>query len=154
MVSGRAAYVSAGAALVFALNPRNWDNAGAPAWTPGDVIQHLKTSASMVHDLRLACVGGRRLNLRRAVYGPLRVLAPAAGAAVPAGIPFNITWTLRYNNPKFQRVKIEFSRTGTDPTLARPGTLYCPLLCWFRAWRTPRGRPRSLPRWSATQAGS
>jgi subtilisin family serine protease len=113
--SAAAAYVSAGAALVFALNPLNWDNAGAPAWTPGDVIQHLKTSASTVHDLRPACVGGRRLNLRRAVYGPLRVVSPAAGAAVPAGIPVNITWTLRYTNPKFQRVKIEFTRTGTDP---------------------------------------
>jgi subtilisin family serine protease len=108
--SPAAAYVSAGAALVFALNPQNWDGAGAPAWKPADVIRHLIASADIVEDLKLACIGGKRLNLRRAVYGPLHITAPAEGATVHVGTPTNITWTNEYSNPSFTQVKIEFSK--------------------------------------------
>src|SRR5215813_4006017 len=52
--SAAAAYVSAGAALVFALNP---------GWQARDVVRHLRRSADRVPQLRGACVGGRRLNL-------------------------------------------------------------------------------------------
>ena len=97
------AYVSAGAALVFALNP---------GWQPADVVQHLITSADVIQDLMIACIGGRRLNLSRAVYGPLSVVTPAAGANLVAGNPFNITWNIAYDNPKFANVNIEFSNGG------------------------------------------
>jgi subtilisin family serine protease len=149
--SPAAAYVSSGAALVFALNPQNWDGAGAPCWTPHDVAQHLKASANTIQGLKLACIGGKRLNLRRAVYGPLRITAPVAGATLTAGLPSNITWALRYNNPKFTRVKIEFSATGNAPY-----TQLSPLLGWPIGapfpWtpnpltdKTPNGRIRITP---------
>jgi subtilisin family serine protease len=148
--SPAAAYVSAGAALVFALNPQNWDGAGAPCWTPHDVAQHLKASGNTIQGLRLACIHGKRLNLRRAVYGPLRITAPAAGAVFTAGLPNNITWTLRYNNPKFTRVKIEFSTTGNPPyTLLSPpaGSPIGAPFMWTptAADKTPNGRIRITP---------
>ena len=108
--SPAAALVSAGAALVFALNPQNWDGAGAAAWTPADVIQHLAASADTIEDLKLACIGGKRLNLGRAVYGPLHVTAPTEGATVHVGVPTIITWTNEYTNPSFTQVKVEFSK--------------------------------------------
>jgi subtilisin family serine protease len=97
------AYVSAGAALVFALNP---------GWQPNDVVQHLTASADVIPGLTIACIGGRRLNLRRAIYGPLSVVTPAAGVNLVAGNPFNITWNVQYNNPSFNQVDIAFSNGG------------------------------------------
>jgi hypothetical protein len=119
--SPAAAYVSAGAALVFALNPQNWNGAGAPAWKPADVIQHLIASADVVEDLKLACIGGKRLNLRRAVYGPLHITAPSEGNTVTVGVTTNITWTNEYINPSFTQVKIEFSKDDGATYGALPG---------------------------------
>ena len=96
--SAAAAHVSAGAALVFALNPH---------WQPAHVVQHLTTSADLCPRLSMVCVQGRRLNLARAVGGPLRVLSPGAGA-VPAAAATNITWAVGYNNPAFAQVRIDF----------------------------------------------
>jgi len=102
--SAAAAYVSAGAALAFALN--------RPNWTALDVTQHLTASADTIEGLKLACIGGKRLNLARAVYGPLHITAPVAGAILVAGNPFNITWNVQYNNPLFNQVDIAFSNGG------------------------------------------
>jgi subtilisin family serine protease len=98
--SAAAAYVSAGAALVLALNP---------GWAAHDVVQHLLASAVTCKNLRLACIGGKRLDLGRAVYGPLHLDAPAADAALPAGALTNITWTTDYDNPKFTQVAVTFT---------------------------------------------
>jgi subtilisin family serine protease len=106
--SAAAAYVSSGAALMFALHPANWDGAGAPAWTPGDVVQHLKASADTIDHLKIACIGGKRLNLGRAVYGPLRMIAPGQDDELNVGVTTVIAWSNKYNNPKFTKVKIEF----------------------------------------------
>jgi subtilisin family serine protease len=110
--SPAAAYVSAGAALVFALNP---------GWQPADVVQHLTSSADVIQDLMIACIGGRRLNLSRAVYGPLQVVTPGAGAILVAGNPFNITWNVQYNNPLFNQVDIAFSNGGGPYVLLAAG---------------------------------
>ncbi|MEA2814634.1 MAG: serine protease [Rhodospirillaceae bacterium] len=119
--SPAAAYVSSGAALIFALNPFNWDGAGAAAWTPVDVAQHLKASAETIEDLKIACIGGKRLNLARAVYGPLRITAPVQGAILGNGVMTNIVWTTDYTNPKFTNVKIEYSKDdGTNWTQLAP----------------------------------
>jgi subtilisin family serine protease len=107
--SAAAAYVSAGAALVFSLNP---------GWQPADVVQHLTTSADVIQDLMIACIGGRRLSLSRAVYGPLRITAPAAGAILPAAAPTNITWNVDYNNPRFVQAGLEFVEQGGGPVHA------------------------------------
>jgi len=113
--SASAAFVSAGAALVFALNP---------AWTPRQVIQHLTAAADVVAGLRLACVGGRRLNLRRAVYGPIVILAPLSGTSLPAGQQAQIRWGNEYTNPDFTDVAIDFSKddgvTWTPLTASTP----------------------------------
>jgi subtilisin family serine protease len=98
--SAAAAYASAGAALVFALNP---------SWTPQDVVQHLKASADTIEDLKLACIGGKRLNLGRAVYGPLHITAPLAGDTLSLAATNTITWTNDYSNPGLSAVRIEFS---------------------------------------------
>jgi thermitase len=99
--SPAAAFASAGAALVLALNP---------GWTHRDVVQHLIASADTIETLTLACIGGKRLNLKRAVYGPLRVTAPMAAAILHEGVMTNIVWTTDYTNPKFSNVKIEYSK--------------------------------------------
>ncbi len=103
--SAAAAYVSAGAALVFALNP---------SWTSQAVVQHLLASAVTCKNLMLACIGGKRLSLGRAVYGPLKLTAPVAGAALPANVPANIAWTIDYINPMFAQVTIIFTDQATS----------------------------------------
>ena len=113
--SAAAAYVSSGAALVFALHPPNWNSAGAAAWTPRDVVQHLKASADTIEDLKLACIDGKRLNIGRAVYGPIRVTAPAAGAVLAVNAFHDIAWSLQYTNPKFTHVRIDYAVMATGP---------------------------------------
>jgi subtilisin family serine protease len=103
--SAAAAYVSAGAALVFALNP---------SWTSQEVVQHLLASAVTRKNLTLACIGGKRLSLGRAVYGPLKLTAPVKGASLPATTPANIAWTVDYNNPKLAQVSITFTDQVTS----------------------------------------
>ncbi len=101
--SASAALVSAGAALVYALNP---------GWQAAEVIQHLKDSADKLASLALVCEDGNRLNIRRAVLGPLHVAAPRPGARLRAGTTSTIRWTNDYPSAKLGRVKIEFSIDG------------------------------------------
>jgi subtilisin family serine protease len=112
-----AAFVSAGAALTFALNP---------TWTPREVIDHLTASADIVPGLKLACVNGRRLNLKSAVYGPLVVTAPRAGDVLHAGTGTTIHWRNDYTNPNFTDVEIAFSKddgaTWSTLVAATPNT--------------------------------
>jgi subtilisin family serine protease len=99
--SAAAAFGSSAAALVLARNPD---------WGPAEVIQHLKDSADKLASLALVCSAGNRLNIRRAVEGPLSVAAPAAGATVPVGPAVTaIRWANEYKSFRFDKVKIEFS---------------------------------------------
>jgi subtilisin family serine protease len=138
--SAAAAFVSAAAALVFALNP---------GWTPKEVIEHLKASADALPGLMVVCTGGKRLNLRRAVYGPLIITAPLQGDSLPAGVNTNITWTNEYSNPNFNKVKIEFSMDdgATYPTVVVASTNNDGLFKWkpLAADKTPTGRLRITP---------
>jgi subtilisin family serine protease len=123
--SPAAAFASAGAALVLALNP---------GWTHRDVVQHLIASADTIETLKLACIGGKRLNLKRAVYGPLHITAPAGGATLSRSATNFITWTNDYSNPALSAVRIEFSTNNfaTPPTTLAPtwsisaGAFPCP----------------------------
>jgi subtilisin family serine protease len=110
--SAAAAFVSSAAALVFALNPPNWDGAGAQGWRPKDVIEHLRASADEKDGLKLACRGGKRLNIARAVYGPLTLTAPTAGTTLVVNVATVITWTVAYSNPRFVNVRVEFITTA------------------------------------------
>jgi subtilisin family serine protease len=109
--SAATAFASSAAALVVALNPR---------WTPLEVIQHLKDSADKLASLALVCEGGNRLNIRRAVEGPLRLVAPADGATVKAGQSTAIRWANAYKSARLGKVKIEFS---PDDGATWPATL-------------------------------
>src|SRR6266545_115191 len=110
--SAATAFVSSAAALVFALNPPNWDNAGAPGWRPRDVIRHLLASAETKDGLMLACRNGKRLHIAGAVYGPLSLTAPAAGDTLVVNVATAITWTVTYDNPDFTHVRVEFITTA------------------------------------------
>ncbi len=129
--SAAAAYVSAGAALMFALNRPNWDGLGAPRWKPADVIRQLLASADTVRRLDRACIGGKRLNLKRAVYGPLRITAPADGATLNRGAATAIVWANDYANASFGNVRIEVSKdrlasVQSSFVAGNTGTFPCP----------------------------
>jgi len=89
-------------------------------WGPGDVIQHLKDSADKLASLALVCSEGNRLNIRRAVEGPLSIVAPADGATLKAGQSTAIRWANAYKSAKLAQVKIEFS---PDDGATWPATL-------------------------------
>lgn len=141
--SPASAFVSAGAALVFALHPAHWDGANASAWRPADVVQHLHASAVTVEGLKPLCAGGKRLHLARAVYGPLQVTAPGLDDELPVNTNTFITWRNKYPNPRFTKVKIEFSKddgvtyTTLDPTTNNDGQ-------W--KWKPAAGDATSLGR--------
>jgi hypothetical protein len=80
-----------------------------PGWTADEVLDQLKASADHVPALDPVCKGGRRLNLRAAVTGPLHVTSPAAGDTLHAGTFTFVRWTSDYDNPNFNKVKIELS---------------------------------------------
>src|SRR5258708_8495875 len=65
--SAAAAFVSSGAALIFALNP---------TWQAAEVAQHLLDSSDKFHGLNHLCLDGNRLHLRLPLYVPLHVTAP------------------------------------------------------------------------------
>jgi hypothetical protein len=62
-------------------------------------------------------VGGKRLNIARAVYGPLTLTAPAAAATLVVGVAATITWTVAYDNPKLTHVRVDFITTGNTHQL-------------------------------------
>lgn len=133
--SPAAAYASAAAALVFALNP---------AWKPGDVVQHLRASARTIDALRPACRDGKRLDIGRAVYGPLRIDAPRAGDELPVNQAAPIVWSNRYINTDFTRVKIEFD-DGTGWAVVVASTANDGVFSWTPANATATGRIRLTP---------
>jgi len=133
--SPAAAYASAAAALVFALNP---------AWKPVDVVQHLTASARTVDALRLACLNGKRLDIGRAVYGPLRILSPRAGDELPVNQAAPIVWSNSYSNARFTKVKIEF-HDGTNWTVVKASTPNDGFFSWTPANATATGRIRLTP---------
>ena len=108
--SAATAFVSAGAALVLALNP---------TWKPRRVITHLLASAEVCPQLATTCLGGKRLSLGRAVNGPLTVTAPAAGATATVGVVTRISWSNAYMNPDLDKVRIELIKgDGTVKVLS------------------------------------
>ena len=87
--SAAAAFASSAAALVVALNP---------TWGPLEVIQHLKDFGRQAASLALVCTDGNRLNIRRAVEGPITIVAPAEGASLQAGKSTAIRWANDYKS--------------------------------------------------------
>lgn len=133
--SPAAAFVSAGAALVWALNP---------GWTADKVVQHLKASADRIATLKLACINGKRLNLKRAVYGPLNVTTPPEGDVVEVDVDTaNITWTSAYSNPSLNSVTLSFV---ASTTLQEYALATVPLTPSTFAWTPKTSDPLPLVR--------
>jgi hypothetical protein len=140
--SASAAFVSSGAALLLALNPR---------WRFKELREHLLESADVVEALKIACVDGKRLNLKRAVFGPIKIIAPAQGDVLRVGSPTRVTWSLDYDNKFFKKVKIQFSMddgaTYLDPPLDDQTNIGAGRFRWVPqiADRTNTGRLRITP---------
>ena len=103
--SAAAALVTSAAALLKSIDP---------AWTPQDLRDHLTASGDPLPDApiyRRRLLGGR-LNLERAVCGPLRVLDPHAGLAWQIGTLVDVKWQRRYATPGCQTLRIRLSTDG------------------------------------------
>ena len=104
----------------------------------------LTASARTVDALRLACLDGKRLDIGRAVYGPLRILSPRAGDELPVSQAANIVWSNSYSNARFDKVKIEFDG-GTGWTVIKASTANDGVFSWTPASVTATGRIRLTP---------
>ncbi len=80
-----------------------------PGWPPADGIQHVQASADKLDSRKLVCTDGNRLNLCRAVEGPLSLVAPADGAILHVARLTPIRWANAYPSARLDKVKIEFS---------------------------------------------
>jgi thermitase len=96
-----AAHASGAAALLLAI-----DN-----WTPLEIRQHLIASADPIPHLNGLCRANGRLNLRRAVCGPFRIVSPGGGQH-PRGSPVNVQWNLEYDSPVINTVEISINRSN------------------------------------------
>ncbi|MBN9087366.1 MAG: S8 family serine peptidase [Reyranella sp.] len=138
--SAAAAFASSAAALVAALNP---------TWGPIEVIQHLKDSSDKLASLALVCNDGNRLNICRAVEGPLVLTAPAAGATLQVGQTTKIRWANAYKSARFDKVRIELSRDdgATWPVTLKASTANDGKWNWkpTAAQKTQKGRIRVTP---------
>jgi subtilisin family serine protease len=105
--SASCALVTYAAALIKTINP---------GWTPTRIRDHLIASVDpgpIFPGPWLRCVSLGRLNLDRAVVGPLVIIAPAAGQVWNAGASELVQWTNRFvMNPPVATVSIEISRSG------------------------------------------
>jgi subtilisin family serine protease len=106
--SAAAAHVSAAAVLLRALSP---------ALTAGEIRQHLMSSVDPRPDLR--CVARGRLNLARAICGPLEVTGPRATDRWKGGTVREVRWRQAYETPACRTVDVRLSADGgaTYPTL-------------------------------------
>ncbi len=103
--SAAAALVTSAAALLKAIDA---------GWTAPDLRDHLIASGDPLIDppiYQRRLVGGR-LNLERAVCGPLRVLSPHQGVTWHIGTLVDVTWQELYVTPGCQTVRILLSTDG------------------------------------------
>lgn len=99
--SASAAEVAAAAALIRAYSP----NMTAP-----EVVQHLISAAHPNH--YFPCVARGRLDLHRALCGPLAVVAPHSGQSFAKGSIIQVQWTEEYDSPGCATFDILLSRNG------------------------------------------
>jgi subtilisin family serine protease len=102
--SPAAAHVSGAAALLRALQP---------GWSATMLRDHLIASADPVP--WLTCVARGRLNLRRAVRGPIRITVPSKGDTWTRNTLEQVYWQLDYQTPAVKTVTISLE-TGPPPT--------------------------------------
>jgi subtilisin family serine protease len=105
--SASCALVTYAAALIKTINP---------GWTPTQIRDHLVASVDLGPVFPgpwLRCVSLGRLNLDRAVVGPLAIIAPAANQVWNAGGNELVQWANRFvMNPPVAMVSIEISKNN------------------------------------------
>lgn len=129
--SAACAHVTSAAALLIALNPFA---------TPEQIRDHLVASVVRSRWLtRLCpsppgppgglCVSQGRLNLERAICGPLQVTAPAEGAVWLKGTINTVTWDKTYLTPLCTSVSVLLLTPGLATTVAsvQPLNGSCPV---------------------------
>ena len=99
--SAACAHVAGAAALLRALNF---------AWKPKQVREHLV--ASVDRNWWLRCEARGRLNLGRAVCGPLTVTSPSAVTVWPKNATVTVKWTRAYQTPRCTSVRVLLSENG------------------------------------------
>jgi hypothetical protein len=108
--SAASAHVSAAAALLLSIDQ----------WAPEQIRTHLNESADQPPVLWRTCLSQGRLNLRRAVCGPLAIVAPVAGQQLQRGTLFNVEWRLEYVSSIVQNVQISFINKATGNIFGGP----------------------------------
>ena len=105
--SAAAAHVTGAVAVLRALKP---------GWAANQIRDHLVASA----DPRpyLSCVARGRLNLKRAVQGPLSVTIPRAGARWKKNRLETVEWRSDYMTPAVSTVEISLYDSGGKSVLA------------------------------------
>jgi subtilisin family serine protease len=129
--SAACAHVTSAAALLIALNP---------AAAPKQIRDHLVASVDKSRWLtRLCpsppgppgglCVSQGRLNLQRAICGPLQITAPVAGAVWLKGSINTVTWNKTYLTPLCTSVSVLLLTPGLVTTVAslQPLNGACPV---------------------------
>jgi hypothetical protein len=107
------AHVTAAAAFLKALNP---------LWKPDQIRQHLIASVDRMPTWpapHLKCQARGRLNLERAVCGPLTITSPLPAPPVnwPKLGAITVTWQVTYYTPLCKSVTIQFVQGGSSKAL-------------------------------------
>jgi hypothetical protein len=105
--SAAAAHVAGAAALLRSLKP---------GWSASEIREHLIASVEPVP--WLVCVANGRLDLARAILGPLAVTSPRPGATWIKNQLTPVAWTSAFETPAVQTVKILLFGGGTSAVLA------------------------------------
>lgn len=98
-----APHVSAAAALLLALHP-NWDF--------GQLKSHLMASTDKLPQLQGKVASGGRLNVAKAVTGPLQSVSAENGNVWKIGSAQSIRWEVSYQTPVCMTVDIRWSTDG------------------------------------------
>lgn len=120
--SAACALVANAAAVLKAMNP---------SWTPPQIRNHLIASVDKIPRW-LPCIAEGRLNLARAVRGPLAITQPLANDVWLAGSTRQVAWSQAYvSPPTCATVRVLLSDNGgaTYPTVLASGTLASALKC-------------------------
>ncbi len=107
--SASAAHVAGAAVLLLAIDD---------TWAPSEIRDQLNASAVQPRALARLCKSNGRLNLRRAVLGPINVTIPSGGEQLHQGAALDVQWVSEYDTPFAQTLQISFRDTASGAVLS------------------------------------
>jgi thermitase len=113
--SAACALVAGAAAFLKALNP---------LWTPQEIRQHLIASVDHMPTWpapHLHCRAHGRVNLEKAVCGPLEIVSLTPGTIWIQGSSVTVTWKVTYDTPLCTSVAITLEDGSSTPLLLQKG---------------------------------